>query len=55
MGISPENELFARFKTLSLVKPEREDGMLPLSSLLEISRSLRFFNSEKIAGNGPEK
>lgn len=54
MGISPENELFARFKTLSLVKPEREAGMLPLSSLLEISRTLRFLNSEKIAGNGSE-
>ncbi|KAH0872544.1 LOW QUALITY PROTEIN: hypothetical protein HID58_069906 [Brassica napus] len=54
MGISPENDLFARFKTLSLVKPEREAGMLPLSSLLEISRTLRFLNSEKIAGNGPE-
>ena len=54
-GMSPENELFARFKTLSLVKREREEGMLPLNPLLERSRTLRFFNSEKIAGNGPER
>lgn len=53
--MSPENELFARFKTLSLVRREREVGMLPLKSLLERSRTLRFFNSERVAGNGPER
>lgn len=54
-GISPESELFARFKPASSVKSENEEGiMLPLKQLLDKLTTVRFFQTEK-SGKGPDR
>ena len=55
LGISPANELFARFKELSRVRLEIEAGMLPLKLLKERSSTVRFFQTDRSDGSGPEK
>jgi len=52
-GISPETELFARFKACNWVKFDNELGIVPLNPLLDKLTMVRFFQTEKSNGNGP--
>lgn len=53
-GSSPEKELLARIKEVSRVRLEMEEGMVSLKALKERSSTVRFFQTDRSDGRGPE-